>query len=141
VDERLEVVEFSRGTPVDRVKMPHRGMLGRCRLIGKYARTGRPQSAAPECKDSSLAGGSDGDRSRGCIMPPEALVIQPDPGAATTRYSGCRPSKADRTKRAEIAVAVGSGMSLRDAAATFDVSHETVRRYTLASRVERGGSY
>ena len=77
-------------------------------------------------------GGSDGDRSRGCILPAGALVIA---AASPLRFAGRsrRPAPGSSPRRKltpgqEAAIlALAHTTSLRSLAADFDVSHETIR--------------
>ncbi len=77
-------------------------------------------------------GGSDGDRTRGCILPLDALVFAyPPPRRLSGRsrrdaYQGPRRRKLVPEQEAAIRTRAGIH-SLRELAAEFGVSHETVR--------------
>jgi hypothetical protein len=93
---------------------------------------GQPREVAQIHQDSTLAGGSDGDRLRNCILPPSALVISrrirqlsDGPSAQAPIFPSTR-SKLSLEQLAELR-AVATGRSLRSLAAEFGVSHETIR--------------
>jgi hypothetical protein len=80
----------------------------------------------------SLAGGSDGDRSVECILPLGALVIAAAPPrrvagrSGRTTYRTPRPRKLSLEQVAVIRREAGN-RTLRELAAAFGVSHETIR--------------
>ena len=76
--------------------------------------------------------GSDGDRFRGCILPVDGLAFaQPPPlrlSGKSLRASYHEPRKRKLTAEQEAAIRAEAGArSLRELAADFGVSHETVR--------------
>ena len=79
--------------------------------------------------------------SRDCILPPGAIVFaecperRPRGRSGRAGYQEPRPGKLSTEEREAIRVAVARGRSLREVAAEFGVSHETVRAALL--RVER----
>ena len=84
--------------------------------------------------------GSDGGRFRGCILPPGAILFASIPErrlAGPSRRDAYQHPRARRLSPDQEAdlVRMAPGRALRDLAAIFGVSHETVRK-TL--RQERG---
>ena len=94
---------------------------------------GQPHSAAPSCQTSTLAGGSDGLRSRGCRIPDGAMAFAEVPDR---RRVGSSQRDGYQLPRARILTAddeavvrsMAGERSLRDLAAEFGVSYETIRR-------------
>ncbi len=86
----------------------------------------------------ALAGGSDGGRSRGCMMPPDALVFAEPPErrragrSKRAPYQLPRPRKLSPEQRVAI-LAEGRSRSLRELASEYGVSHETVRAVLRAA--------
>ncbi len=80
-----------------------------------------------------LFGGSDGDRSRGCILPLGAIVFTGTPERCPRGRSGRetyqhpRPGKLSAEQREAARTAVSAGRTLLDVAVDFGVSHETIR--------------
>jgi site-specific DNA recombinase len=93
---------------------------------------GQPCGAAPNCQSSALAGGSDGDRSVGCILPIGALLIALRPPLRVAGRSKRATYRSPRQRKLSVAQveairAEAGNRSLRELAAAFGVSHETVR--------------
>ncbi len=81
---------------------------------------------------SDGSGGSDGDCSRGCILPPGAVMIATAPPRLAPGASGRASYREPRARRLspadEAAIrATASSRSLRDLASEYGVSHETIR--------------
>ena len=85
-----------------------------------------------DCQARRLSGGSDGLRSRGCILPPCAMFLAAPPERRRVGKSGrdsyrSSPSrKLSREQEAFIRADAGN-LSLRELANRFGVSHETIR--------------
>lgn len=93
-----------------------------------------------DCHARRLSGGSDGHWSDGCILPPGAhLIATPPPRRRTGRsrrdtYQQPRSRKLSPERASELR-RVAAGRSLRDLAAEYGVSHETVRTLLRARDV------
>ena len=76
---------------------------------------------------------SEGLRSRHSTLPPGAVLFAETPdrrprgGSGRAANQQPRPTKLSAEQRDAVRVAVGRGRTLRDVAADFGVSHETVR--------------
>ncbi len=86
----------------------------------------------------TLAGGSDRDRFRECILPPGALVFASVPERRRVGHSHRDAYQtAHRQKlspQQEAAIKADAGRrTLRDLAAEFGVSHETIRKVLRAA--------
>ncbi len=93
---------------------------------------GQPVAAAPERQASTLAGGSDGLRSRARTLKPGFVVVGSPPARRSVGTSGRAPYSRQRRSRLsddERAVirSLALTKSLRSLATDFGVSHETVR--------------
>lgn len=74
-------------------------------------------------------GGSDGIRYRGCMLPPGAMLIAEAPAGLRAGGSGreSSPRRHKLSPAVEATIQATNGASLRDLAATYGVSHETIR--------------
>ncbi len=77
-------------------------------------------------------GGSDGGRFHGCILPAGAILFveipvrRPRGRSGRDAYQHPRTGKLTAEQREAVRVAVVRGGSLRDVAAEFGVSHQTI---------------
>lgn len=102
--------------------------------------TGQPKVAPPDRLVSTLAGGSDGLRSRRCILPAGAIVIASAPERRSAGRSGRDSYQVPRTRKlsaeaVRTIVRSAGNRTLRDLATDFGVSHETIRAVLMAERV------
>ncbi len=113
--------------PVPRITSP-------ARFRSSDSHTNRRTTKRPwRCRHGRFFfGGSDGDRFRGCILPRGAIVFAKIPEACPRGRSGReiyqhpRPGKLSPHQRDAARLAVARGSTLRDVAADFGVSHQTV---------------
>jgi hypothetical protein len=99
-----------------------------------------PEGTGLAHQAKQCTGGSDGDRSVGCILPAGALVIAARPlfrVAGRSRRAAYRSTRQRKLSAEQVQAiwAEAGGRSLRELAADFGVSHETIRTV-----VRQGGS-